>query len=78
MEGCELKHNSRTIEWYENEYPKIENPILSLKLAKPALRALINASIYSVDDLKKTTIPALEKLHGMGPGSVKKLKLLLV
>ncbi len=62
---------------YNAEYPKIEAEILALKLPKPALRALINADIYTVKKLISMSITEIETLHGMGPTSVQKIKSLL-
>lgn len=73
-----LNPEKHAADWYEIEYGKIDKTILDLKLAKPALRALINISIYTLADLKKIPLQQLEKLHGMGPGSIKKMKQLLV
>lgn len=77
MKKCILKSDKKTAEWYEQEIKKIEAGITDLKIARPALRALINASIYSVKTLRTKSIDELQTLHGMGPAAIKKLKTLL-
>lgn len=47
------------------------------KLAAPAQRALKNAGIHRPEDLIKYTEKQLLELHGMGPSSIPKLKVLL-
>ncbi len=76
MESCILKSDHKTKEWFEQEIRKIDPRILDLKIARPALRALVNASIYSVEALKAKSLADLSKLHGMGPSAIKKLKTL--
>jgi len=44
------------------------------KLSAPALRALLNAKIISLKDLSKHTEAEILELHGMGPGSIPKLR----
>lgn len=43
---------------------------LLAKLSKPAQRALMNANIKSIDDLKNWSDKDLLKLHGLGPASL--------
>jgi DNA-binding Xre family transcriptional regulator len=43
-------------------------------LAAPARRALINAKLTKVTDLKKITEKDLMSLHGMGPSSLPVIK----
>lgn len=74
MSPCPLNQDLKTKEWYEKEFLKLDPEILVLKLARPALRAMINASIYSLNDLSEKTTTELLQLHGMGPSAVKRLK----
>lgn len=73
MKKCILKSDLKAAEWYENEINKMDNRILALRIAKPALRALINASIFSVETLRNTPVHVLKELHGMGPSTINKL-----
>jgi hypothetical protein len=47
------------------------------ELAAPARRALYTAGIKNEKDLSKWTDKDLKSLHGMGPSSIKKLKVYL-
>ena len=71
--NCELKTDEDLNKWYEGEYDKFDSHIKSLKLAKPALRALINNKIYKKSDLKKFSLDEIKTFHGIGPNALKKL-----
>ncbi|MEI9944424.1 MAG: hypothetical protein WDN26_09435 [Chitinophagaceae bacterium] len=51
-----------------------DSEALFVKLSAPARRALENAGITSFAKLSKTSEAAILKLHGMGPGSLPKLR----
>ncbi|MFN8244710.1 MAG: hypothetical protein U0X40_11705 [Ferruginibacter sp.] len=76
MKNCNLQSDLRTAAWYEQEIQKIDPEILALKIARPALRALINAAIYTAAKLRATPFHTLKALHGMGPSALKKLETL--
>lgn len=44
------------------------------KLPAPALRALLNANIFNLEELSKHTEKEILELHGMGPSSIPILK----
>lgn len=73
MDKCYLKKDLKTVNWFEEEIKKIDSQIKDLGLPKPALRALVNASIYSLKTLKSKSVDELKSLHGMGPTSIKKI-----
>lgn len=77
MKKCIIKSDLNKLEWYENEVKKISKEILQLKLPRPALRALVNASIYTKSALKKKSKEELAALHGIGPLAMEKLLSLL-
>jgi len=52
---------------------KPENSFLAL-IAAPARRALERENIKTLDDLAKWTERDILKFHGMGPGTIPKLK----
>jgi DNA-directed RNA polymerase alpha subunit len=56
------------------KYEKLDGEWKKLGLAAPARRALVNAKIIRIDDLKKITEAKLISLHGMGPSSLPKIK----
>jgi len=46
---------------------------LDLGLAKPALRALVIAELYTLNQVRKYGLEAISKLHGIGPTAIHKL-----
>lgn len=77
MKKCALKGDSQKAAWYEEEFRKMDAEIIALHLARPALRALVNASVYSVKTLRAKSPAELRALHGMGPAALRKLQTLL-
>lgn len=47
---------------------------LPTALSAPALRALLNANITTLNTLSKHTVAEISELHGMGPSSIPKLR----
>lgn len=76
MKKCIIQTDPKAAAWYEAEINKIDPQIRTLKLARPALRALVNASVYSVKSLRTKTNEELSALHGMGPSAMRKLQTL--
>lgn len=46
-------------------------------LASPARRALVEAKLYKVSDLRKITLAELAALHGMGKSAIARLKVIM-
>jgi len=46
-------------------------------LSAPARRALVDAKLYKVSDLRKISQSDLEDLHGMGKSAIARLKVLM-
>ena len=46
-------------------------------LSGPARRALVDAKLYRVSDLRKITLQELEGLHGMGKSSIARIKVIM-
>lgn len=55
-------------------YDKLDGEWKRIGLAAPARRALINAKLIKITDLKKISEKNLMKLHGMGPSSLPIIK----
>ncbi len=53
------------IEWYK------------IGLSAPARKALVEAKLYKVSDLRKITLKELEDLHGMGKSSIARIKVIM-
>lgn len=46
-------------------------------LAAPARRALVEAKLYKVSDLRKISLQELAALHGMGKSAIARLKVIM-
>ncbi len=46
-------------------------------LSGPARRALVDAKLYKVSDLRKISLAELNSFHGMGKSAVARLKVLM-
>lgn len=50
---------------------------LAIGLAAPARRALVDAKLYKVSDLRKISLEDLTNLHGMGKSTIARLKVVM-
>ncbi len=46
-------------------------------LAAPARRALVEAKLYKVSDLRKVSLEEVSTLHGMGKSALARLKVIM-
>lgn len=46
-------------------------------LSAPARRALVNAKLYKVSDLRKISLDELVGLHGMGKSSIARIRVIM-
>jgi hypothetical protein len=76
LNQCSIQTNENLRLYYDLEIKKISKEILNLKIAKPALRALVNQGIYNVTDLERFGLLNLAQLHGFGPNALSKIALL--
>ena len=49
----------------------------AIGLAAPARRALVDAKLYKVSDLRKISLEDIENLHGMGKSAIARLKVVM-
>ena len=56
-----------------DKYSELDGNWVVIGLAAPARRALIDDGLFSVSDLRKTSLAALKELHGMGPNAIRVL-----
>jgi len=49
----------------------------AIGLAAPARRALVDAKLYRVSDLRKISLKDLENLHGMGKSAIARIKVVM-
>jgi hypothetical protein len=59
------KRDPLELEWFQ------------LGLSGPARRALVNAKLYKVSDLRKISLDELIGLHGMGKSSVARIRVIM-
>lgn len=57
-----------------SKYEALDGEWRSIGLAAPARRALVDAKLYKVSDLRKISLADLESLHGMGKTGIALLK----
>jgi len=50
---------------------------VKIGLAAPARRALVEAKLYKVSDLRKISIEELRGLHGMGNSAICRLRVIM-
>jgi hypothetical protein len=62
-----------TSEADNDKYSELESEWIAIGLAAPARRALIDDGLFTVSDLRKTSLAALKELHGMGPNTIRVL-----
>ena len=60
-----------------DRYEKLDQEWREYNIAAPARRALVDAKLYKVSDLRKISLAELEGLHGMGKSAVVRLKVLM-
>ena len=60
-----------------DRYEKLDQEWREYNIAAPARRALVDAQLYKVSDLRKISLSELEGLHGMGKSAVARLKVLM-
>ena len=56
-----------------DKYAEVDGNWREIGLAAPARRALIDDGLFSLSDLRKTSLAALKELHGMGPNAIRVL-----
>jgi hypothetical protein len=55
----------------------LESEWLKIGLSGPARRALVEAKLYKVSDLRKITLAELSQLHGMGKSSISRIQVIM-
>ena len=60
-----------------SNYEEIDEEWRAIGLAAPARKALIDAKLYKVSDLRKISLEELISLHGMGKSAIARLKVVM-
>jgi hypothetical protein len=58
-------------------YEPFDGEWRAIGLSGPARRALVNAKLYKVSDLRKITSAELDQMHGMGKSSIARIKVIM-
>jgi len=56
------------------DYEEFDGEWRKIGLAAPARRALVDAKLYKVSDLRKIRLEDLTALHGMGKSAIARIK----
>ena len=56
------------------DYDAFDQEWRKIGLSGPACRALVDAKLYRVSDLRKITLADLQGMHGMGKSSVARIR----
>jgi len=60
-----------------SNYEEIDEVWRAIGLAAPARKALVDAKLYKVSDLRKISLGELTNLHGMGKSAIARLKVVM-
>jgi hypothetical protein len=60
-----------------DRYESLDREWREYGISAPARRALVDAKLYKVSDLRKISESNLEDLHGMGKSAIARLKVLM-
>lgn len=56
------------------DYDAFDGEWRKIGLSGPACRALVDAKLYRVSDLRKITLIELQNMHGMGKSSIARIR----
>ena len=59
------------------DYDSLDGDWRSIGLSAPARRALVDAKLYRVSDLRKVSLVELTAMHGMGKSAIARLKVIM-
>ena len=59
------------------DYEALDGEWRKIGLAAPARRALVDAKLYKVSDLRKISLSDLSNLHGMGKSAIARLSAIM-
>ena len=57
-----------------SSYDAFDGEWRAIGLSGPARRALVNAKLYKVSDLRKITSAELDQMHGIGKSAIARVK----
>ena len=60
-----------------DRYASLDGEWRAIGLSTPARRALVDAKLYKVSDLRKISLEDLQDLHGMGKSAIARIKVVM-
>ena len=60
-----------------DKYAALDGEWRAIGLSSPARRALVDAKLYKVSDLRKISLEDLQGLHGMGKSAIARIKVVM-
>lgn len=60
-----------------DDYSAFDGEWRKIGLTGPARRALVDAKLYKVSDLRKISLDELTSLHGMGKSAIARIKVIM-
>ena len=60
-----------------SSYDAFDGEWRAIGLSGPERRALVDAKLYKVSDLRRLTSAELDQLHGMGKSSIARIKVIM-
>ena len=70
---ADAKRSSTRGDLNPTQYELFDGEWRKIGLAAPARRALVDAKLYKVSDLRKISLAELTELHGMGKSAIARL-----
>jgi len=77
VKKVDLKRPVRRGEVDPTKYEALDGEWHKIGLAAPARRALVDAKLYKVSDLRKISLSDLNNLHGMGKSAIARLSAIM-
>ena len=61
----------------QDRYDELGQEWRKIGLTSPAVRALVDARLFKVSDLRKISLDELASMHGMGKSAVARIKVIM-
>jgi len=61
----------------QDHYDELGQEWRKIGLTSPAVRALVDARLFKVSDLRKISLDELTSMHGMGKSAVARIKVIM-
>ena len=74
---ADSKRRATRGELIPTQYELLDGEWRKIGLAAPARRALVDAKLYKVSDLRKISLTELTELHGMGKSAIARLSAIM-